>query len=514
VIPRHRTPLRLVALAVVAVGTVVACSSGDSALESGNDATTTAAPAPAPSGTEAPGATTPEGSTPTTAAPTTTTTPLADLPPCPVDALDGASGPVELTFWHGMSNELETALIELTDQYNASQDRVVVQLENQTGYEATIDKYIQSSQSARPDIVQFPEYTVQLLADSGTVIPIGACIEASGFDTSPILDRILLAYATEGVQWSMPFNVSNPVLYYNKSMFEAAGLDPEAPPLTLEDLRAASQTIVDSGAAATGIAFDSGADSGGGWFIEQWFAKGGELYADNGNGRLAPATEVLYDGPAGVELMSFVQSMITDGLAVTVGDNASGQDNFLKMADQASPAAMTIGTSAALGTVTSVLDGGLIQGITGEDLGVGPMPGPSGQPGVLVGGASLYIVADKGDAEAAAAWDYIQYLVSAEAQSQWAAATGYVPVRSDALGIEPLATKYVEDPRFQVAYDQLLGSSDDLSAFGPVLGPLREVRAATARGVAEIFGGADVAEVLTRTAAESNALIASYNQRN
>ena len=60
-------------------------------------------------------------------------------------------------------------------------------------------------------------------------------------------------------------------------MFEAAGLDPDDPPVSLEELRAASQAIVDTGAAATGIALDSGVDSGGGWFLEQWFARAGEL---------------------------------------------------------------------------------------------------------------------------------------------------------------------------------------------------------------------------------------------
>ncbi len=77
-----------------------------------------------------------------TVGPTTTIAPLADLPPCPVDALDAADGPVEITFWHGMANELETALIDLVDGYNASQDRVEVVLQNQTAYESTIDKYI------------------------------------------------------------------------------------------------------------------------------------------------------------------------------------------------------------------------------------------------------------------------------------------------------------------------------------------------------------------------------------
>ena len=226
-----------------------------------------------------------------------------------------------------------------------------IQLENQGGYKQTIDKYVQSSQSGRPDMVMLPEYMVQQGADSRSFVPIEACFEESDFDTTPFLPKVLRTFETEGVQWSMPFNVSNPVLYFLKPLFVEAGLDPAQPPISLEQLRAAAQAIVDSGAAGTGIALDSGVDSGGGWFLEQWFARMHEPYADNGNGRLAPATQVLYAGAVGVELMTEVQSLITDGLAVTVGDNPNAQDGFLRMADPANPAAMTIATSAALGTV-------------------------------------------------------------------------------------------------------------------------------------------------------------------
>ena len=166
---------------------------------------------------------------------------------------------------------------------------------------------------------------------------------------------------------------------------------------------------------------------------------------------------MLYAGPLGVALLTDVQSLITDGLAVTVGDNPNGQDALLKLADPARPAAMAIATSAAIGTVKNVLDGGLIPGITSEQLGVGPMPGPGEVPSAIVGGASLYVVAEKGDDHAAAAWDYIQYLTSAQSQSTWAAATGYVPVRDDALDLDPIKTTYATDPRFKVAYDQIAG---------------------------------------------------------
>lgn len=494
-----------------AAAVLAACGTGDSILDAGNEATTTTSIVVTVPPTAALGETL--APTTSTLPPTTTTTPLDALAPCPVDALADADGPVEITFWHGLGATLEETLIALTAEYNASQDQVVVRLENQGGYKQTIDKYLQSSQDSRPQLVMFPEYMVQQIADTDSVIPVGACIEASGLDTEPFLPRVLGAYQTNGVQWSMPFNVSVPVLYYNQRSFEAAGLDPEQPPLTIEDLRTTSQAIVDSGQ-GVGIAFDSGVDSGGGWFIEQWFAQAGELYSDNGNGRLAPSTQVLYDGAAGVELMTEVQSLISDGLAVTVGDNANGQDSLLKLADPAQPAAMTIATSAALGTVISVLDGGLIPGISSGELGVGPMPGPGDVRSAIVGGASLYVVADKGDAQAAGTWDYIQFLVTAQSQSTWASATGYVPVREDALELEPLATTYREDPRFAVAYEQLVVQADETAGVGPVLGPLREVRGVTASAVAGIFAGEDVATALAAAAAQSNALIADYTARN
>ncbi|HYN34620.1 MAG TPA: ABC transporter substrate-binding protein, partial [Ilumatobacteraceae bacterium] len=496
-------------LVVAGVG-VAACSSGESALEVGGDATT---PASSTETTPA-GGTGADTDTDTTAMPTTTVAPLAELAPCPTEALDSVDGPVDIVFWHAMANDLETPLIALTDAYNASQDKVRVELQNQTGYESLIDKYTNASQSSRPTMVQFPEYMLRSIADSGTTVPSEACLESSGYDTSTFVPRTLTAYQYEGVQRGMPFNVSNPVLYYNRKMFEAAGLDPDDPPVSLDELRAASEQIVSSGAAPVALVLDSGPDSGGGWFLEQWFGRAGEPFADNGNGRIAPATEVLFDNELGVELTTFLQTMINDGLAMTVGDNPGGQDAFFKLADPNAPGAMTMATSAALGSVIAALGGGLVPDLGPTDIGVGPMPGPGETPQVQVGGASLWIVADKSPEETAAAWDFTSFLLQAESQSQWAGATGYVPVRTDALDVEPLATTYATDPRFAVPYEQLLSGVNDDTANAPVLGPQREVRAETSRAMAAIFDGADSQTTLTAAVDASNLLIASYNERN
>ena len=545
---------------VFAVAALVAagCASGDSILNAGNDGTRP----PTPRTTAAPGAVGPgttlsltgravpttidlTGAAPSPAAATmplaATTIPLGGpsgpsgfagaagsarpLPatapvgyaPCPVSALDErdpAAGPVRITFWHTMTNVLEESLVALTDAYNASQDRVVVELSNQNGYEQVIDTYFQSGHADRPHLVQMPDYMVQQMADANTVVPSGACIQTENYDISALLPRALLQYQTGGVQWSMPFNVSNPVLYYNRVMFEEAGLDPDDPPLTLEELREFSEALVDSGAATFGWAVDTGIDSGGGWFLEQWFARAGLPYSDNGNGRGARSTEVLFNVPEAVDMLGFVQEMVLDGLAVNVGDNPGAQDVLLKLADPEQPAAMGITTSAGLGTVMTVLDGGLIPGLTSDDIGIGPMPGPTDTPSAIVGGASLYIVRDKGDAESAAAWDYIKYLISAESQSEWAATTGYVPVNVDAVELDPLAATYAADPRFRVAYDQVLAGADDFASVGPVLGPMREIRSVTAQMMAHIYDGTAVEDALAAATEQANLLIIDYANRN
>ena len=506
-----------------------ACGSGKSIIVAGNDTPATssvaAPPTAQPAGSTMPGDTGPapptslgEGGEPVTTPPatnaTTTTTPLDALPACPVTALANVDEPTEITFWHGLNVDNETAIQRAVDAYNSSQDRVRVRAENQGGYEETIDKYFQSGVDDRPAVVMFPDYSTQRAIDSRAIVPVGACTNADEYELSTFQPSTIAAYSAAGVQWGMPFNVSNPVLYYNRNVFVAAGLDPDRPPQSLEQLRDYSQQIVDSGAAAYGIALDSGSDSGGGWYIEQWFANMGELYADNGNGRLAPATRVLYDGPAGVRMLTYVQQLITDGLAFYVGDNAGGADQLFKLADPAEPAAMAIGTSAGLGTILNVLAGGLVPDLGPEDVGIGPLPGPGPAPTALVGGAALYVTEGKSDVEIAAAWDFIQFMVSPETQSTFASETGYAPVRAEALEIEPALRVYAADPRFRVGFDQLVASPDSPALQGPILGPQREIRTITARAVAEVFAGGDVQAALTNAAAQANDLLAAYNASN
>jgi sn-glycerol 3-phosphate transport system substrate-binding protein len=207
--------------------------------------------------------------------------------------------------------------------------------------------------------------------------------------------------------------------------------------------------------------------------------------------------------------------MLNQKLAVNVGANEGlGYDNLLKLADQKQPAAMTIATSASLGPVLAVLGGGQYPNIKPDDVGVGPMPGPDGKPGALIGGAALWVVNSGDPARIAATWDYITYLEAAQQQSTWAVDTGYVPTRTDAADVDPLKSTLAKDPRFGVAAAQLAATPDAPTSVGPLTGPLREIRTVLANAVAAIFGGADVKASLDGAAQQANDLIAQYNARN
>ena len=174
---------------------------------------------------------------------------------CPVEALDAATSPVTVTFWHAMTAANEETLAELVQDYNDAQEAVRVEPVFSGNYDDTRDKYVTALRGGDlPDLVQLEETAVQLMIDSQSVVPAQACVEADGYDTGDFVPRVLAEFTVEDVLWPMPFNVSNPVLFYNRKAFEAAGLDPDAPPATLDEVMQASQTIVDQGAAEYGIA--------------------------------------------------------------------------------------------------------------------------------------------------------------------------------------------------------------------------------------------------------------------
>ena len=434
---------------------------------------------------------------------TTSTGGSGDAGACPVGAIDKAGKPVDITLWHSMTRANEDALIALTDEFNGAQTDVHVTLVNQTSYTDTFTKFKAGLASGElPDLVQIEDTGLQLMIDSQAVLPAQDCVDAVDYDTSDYLDRVLAYYTVDGTLWPVPFNVSNPILYYDRAAFERAGLDPDDPPTTFDDVETAARAIVGSNAAGAGIAIKLDP-----WLLEQWSALAGATYVDHGNGREERARAVAFDGEAGLEIFEWLNRMADEGLATITGPG--GFDNLLAIGSHG--AAMTVDTSAALGTIAQVLSGGDYADVS---LGVGPMPGGSGEGGILVGGAALYILNTSSPAEQEAAWRYATFLNEPQSQSTWAAATGYLPIRPSATELAPLRDRWAAQPEFRVAYDQLLAGPVNSATAGPVIGDYAGVRAAVLAGLqAMLTEGRSPADALASARDAANAAITEYNKR-
>jgi sn-glycerol 3-phosphate transport system substrate-binding protein len=427
---------------------------------------------------------------------------------CSVNALKNAKNkPVEITYWQGgFQRANEEALQRLVDRFNSSQNDVHVSVVNQSTYVDTLNKFRAGLSSGDlPDLVNIADTGLQQMIDTRAILPAQACVDADKYDLSDNLKRVVDYYSVKGKLYPMPFNVSNLVLYFNKKAFESAGLDPNAPPKTLDEVKTAAQKLKDSGAASQagfGLKLEPA-------YLEQWLALGGKTYVNNGNGRKSRATSTTFDNATGRETFTFLNDMVKSGLARTnPADGPQALDNLIGIGN--GNFGMTIESSGALGTIAQLLGSGQYPNV---ELGVAPMPGPTGKGGVLVGGAANYIVSKSSPEKQAAAWQFAKFLNDPESQADWSVGTGYVPIRQSAANLPQVQQRWAEIPGFKVAYDQLVGGVVNAATAGPVIGDYQGVRDAVLDSEQQMFNGMSPSAALKQAKQNANGKIEEYNSR-
>src|ERR1700730_8489138 len=165
-----------------------------------------------------------------------------------------AKAVTDILWWHAMSGELGRQLGKLAAEFNASQSDYRIVPGYKGNYTETVTAAIFAFRSrSQPAIVQVNEIgTATMMAAKGAIYPVFELMrdEQEPFTPSAYLPAVTGYYAdVSGNLLSFPFNSSTPILYYNKTMFRDAGLDPEAPPKTWPELGAAAKKLRDYGAA-------------------------------------------------------------------------------------------------------------------------------------------------------------------------------------------------------------------------------------------------------------------------
>lgn len=405
-----------------------------------------------------------------------------------------------ISFWHSMGGVNGEAINTLVEKFNSENEYgITVDAQYQGEYDDAINK-LKSAQIGNmgADLVQIYEIGTRFMMESGWIVPMQECVDQDEYDVSQIEPNLAAYYTIDNTLYSMPFNSSTPLMYYNKDMFEKAGIT-EIPD-SLEEIAEIGQDLLDKGGAGEVISLGVY-----GWFFEQFIGKQGLNYANNGNGRDDLATAVEFDtNGAAKNLLEQWKNLSDLGFAPNVGRGGdAGLADF-----SSGKSAITLGSTASLKQI--------LQDVNGKfEVGTAYFPKvkESDEGGVSIGGASLWALNNNDPKKLRATWEFVKFLISPESQAYWNAETGYFPVTVEAHEEEVFKQNIEQYPQFQTAIDQLHDSSPEY--VGALLSVFPEARATVESEIENMLNGKkSVDEAVTDMAESINKSIEEYNLLN
>ncbi len=402
-------------------------------------------------------------------------------------------GKTVILFWNSMDGSRGQALQTVVDGFNAQSDTYTIQSEYQGSYdESTGSFYNMAGSTGSPAIVQIGEQNLQSMIDSGLIASVTDLIAAHDFDDSDLLEQAVNFYTVDDVLYAMPFNCSSPVVYFNRSMLEAAGATEL--PSTFEGITELARTLLATNPDVVPVGLYAY-----GYALDQMVTNMGGYVVNNENGRMDRCDEVAYQDQL-TELFQWVDDLGAEGLV----SNFSSEDNIISAFSQGQ-CAIFIDTSASARQTIDACE---------FEVGTAALPVMEGQEamGVYAGGGALCIAANLSDEVAAGVMEFCAYATSPEVQATWAGDTGYFPISSAAYDSEELLEVYTAYPQLQVAADQLLGSQVNNITAGPLCSQLPQLRSDLETALESVFNGGDVDEAIETAVNSTNAAIASANQ--
>ena len=377
---------------------------------------------------------------------------------------------VQIQFWHAMGGNRIELIQSMADEFMKLHPDIEVKVQYTGSYRDTLNKLIAAVKAGNPPhIVQIYEIGTQVMIDGGIAVPMQELIDKDKtFDIGKFMPQVLNYYKVNGKLYSMPFNSSNPILYYNKTLFKKAGLDPNHPPRTFEELLeyAKKLTVKDANGniVQAGITWPLHA-----WFFEQFMAVQNAPLVDNNNGRTGRATKAVFNHEAALRFFKLWYELTKSGAMI----NTNKED--WDAADQ-----YFVSQKVAM-LITSTSDVAYLSKMAKEkgfELGTAFLPRPkeAKSGGVIIGGASLWLIGGHPDKETQAAWEFIKFMASPEMQIKWHTNTGYFPVRKDAVEMLLERGYYAENPHHLTALLQLLLSNQTYNTRGAIIGPFPQIR--------------------------------------
>jgi sn-glycerol 3-phosphate transport system substrate-binding protein len=339
----------------------------------------------------------------------------------------------------------------LTSDYVSQTPGVKIDAVYAGSYQDTITKVLTAVKGGNP-----PQLSVILSVDMFTLIEEEAIVSIEELFTTDEertwLEGFYPAFMensqTGGKTYGVPFQRSTPVLYWNKDAFKEAGLDPDTPPATWDEMVSFGKKLTKTDATGNvsqwGVRIPS---SGFPYWLFQGLTTQNDAFVMNSDGN-----ETYFDNPAVIEALQYLVDLSTKHKVMAPGIIEWGT----------TPKAFFERETAMMWTTTGNLTN--VRANAPFDFGVAMLPANK-RRGAPTGGGNFYIFSDSSDAQKKASLDFIRWITAPEQAARWTIATGYVAPRPDAWET-PAMKAYVKDfPPALVARNQLEFATAELSTY-------------------------------------------------
>lgn len=344
-----------------------------------------------------------------------------------------AEAATTVKFWHSFNKSNGEALNKIIADFKAANPGIDVQAEFIGDYNDIVAKLQAAIPANRaPDAVILEVTRYGLFAERGALIDL-----TPYFDADP-LKNDLYDYAREvgvykGKNYIVPFNSSTPVLYYNKDIMARAGITGEPSLKTFADISTVSKTITEK----------LGKDGITGIAAPGQFARWGLVMSNDSELIDRKTNEILLDTPNTIQAYQWMASLVAKDKVASpdgVTDEDNGRDAFLagKVGIMLNSTGNYTGSRKALG----------------EKLEVRPMP-CNKVCSVPIGGAGIGILASSSKDVQDAAYKFVSYAASPEANAIWFAATGYLPINKKSAALPVAAKALATQPGIDTAIKSL-----------------------------------------------------------
>ena len=378
-----------------------------------------------------------------------------------------ASAQKEIQFWHAMGGQLGDVTNALAEEFNKSQTEFKVVPVYKGSYTDTLTAAIAAFRAKQnPHIVQvFEVGTATMMAAKGAVYPVYQLMADSGepFDPSAYIAPVYGYYSTvDGKLLSMPFNSSTPVFYWNKELFQKAGLDPTRTPTTWPEVGEMGKKLVAAGAPC-GITIQ--------WqtwtMIENFGAWHNLPFSTKANGFGGLDTELKFNDAPRVKHLEALHDWSKDKVFVYGGREGKSTGLFT-----AGECAMHIASSGTAGAIQAAFKE--------KPFGIAMMPywpDVAAKPqNSIIGGATLWVLQGKDKADYKGVAKFFTYLSSAAVQAKWHQQTGYVPITTAAAELSQKQGFYDKFPGRDVAVKQLTLNPPTENSKGLRIGNFVQIR--------------------------------------